>query len=139
MPFTYKILILSFLLLCFLLTRHILSSRPTKLLSVWLHIIPVLYLTEKICFTAQLVAAFSNGRENEIFYASLYAGLYSESEVCYQLLKTVLVIVGFSISAVSGIFNIHKKIKWGSCRTPGRNGNHCLSDITMLHRQTHNK
>lgn len=28
----------------------------------------------------KIVAAFSNGREHEFFYASLYAGLYSESE-----------------------------------------------------------
>ncbi|KAJ0079810.1 hypothetical protein Patl1_22331 [Pistacia atlantica] len=28
----------------------------------------------------KLVAAFSNGQENEFFYASLYAGLYYESQ-----------------------------------------------------------
>ncbi|GMP73546.1 hypothetical protein CsSME_00031266 [Camellia sinensis var. sinensis] len=30
----------------------------------------------------KLVAAFSRGRESEYFYASLYAGLYYESQVC---------------------------------------------------------
>ena len=40
-----------------------------------------------IGFTAQIVAAFSNGQGNEYFYASLYAGLYYESEVCSQHLN----------------------------------------------------
>lgn len=45
------------------------------------------HLTDTITFNSQLVAAFSNGQENEKFYASLYAGLYYESEVCSQLLN----------------------------------------------------
>ncbi|WVY95877.1 hypothetical protein V8G54_028028 [Vigna mungo] len=33
----------------------------------------------------KLVAAFSGGRDSEYFYASLYAGLYYESQVFLQL------------------------------------------------------
>ena len=40
-----------------------------------------------IGFTAQIVAAFSNGQWNEYFYASLYAVLYYESEDCSQHLN----------------------------------------------------
>lgn len=33
-------------------------------------------------FFFQLVEIFANGRADEYFYASLYAGLYYESQVC---------------------------------------------------------
>lgn len=66
-----------------------------------------------ITFNSQLVAEFSNGQENEKFYASLYAGLYYESEVCSRLLN-LSHYFGLWYLIVSWIINISKHIGWSS-------------------------
>ena len=69
--------------------------RDALSVFISLHLIGLLHLTKALEFCLQFATAFSNGQENEYFYASLYAGLYHEAQVCPQHVHIASFLSGF--------------------------------------------
>jgi len=68
-----------------------------SIFCIWacLHLFGLLHLTKALEFCLQFATAFSNGQGNEYFYASLYAGLYHEAQVCPQHVNIASFLSGF--------------------------------------------